>query len=394
VVALAAHADVLAPAAAPVALPPIPYQRPEPPKLADAARYYALAEDAGMYSNGGPCSVLLSERCVGRIGGGVEAVPVANCTLGLMVALRAVFGEPVGERRFVIVPAFTFAASAGAIVWAGFEPLFVDVEADSWQLDPTELRRVLTEQRGRVAGVLGCSTFGTPARATTRRAWRAVCDEAGVGLVIDSAAGFGATDDLGRPTGSDGETHVFSFHVTKPFAVGEGGLVTTGDPDVAARIRQLINFGFDATRTAAVAGLNAKMSELHAAMGLAMLDGYDDALARRRARVGGLHERLTDLPVRYQRGWQGSTWQVFQVLAPTPLARNRVLEVAADAGVEARACFEPPLHRHAAFVDCPIGGDLRVSEHVAARALSLPMHNALTPDELDHLAWVVRHGIA
>src|SRR4051812_45350543 len=180
----------------------VPYQRPAPPSLDDAARYYRLAEEAGHYSNGGPCVQLLGERTAALIGD-VESIPVANCTIGLMAALRAAMGDPAPGRRHVIVPSFTFAATAGAIAWAGFEPLFVDVDREAWQLDAAELARVLAEQGERVAGVLASSTFGTPAPAATRSAWAELCADAGAPLVIDSAAAFGAVDDRGLPAGAD-----------------------------------------------------------------------------------------------------------------------------------------------------------------------------------------------
>lgn len=371
---------------------PVPYQRPAPPSLDEAARYYSLAVEAGHYSNGGPCVQLLAERTAARIGD-VESIPVANCTIGLMAALRAAFGDPTPERRYVIVPSFTFTATACSIVWAGFEPLFVDVDRNAWQLDAGALARVLGERGEQVAGVLGCSTFGTPAPAATRAAWRRLCADAGVPLVIDSAAAFGAIDDAGLPAGADGETHVFSFHVTKPFAVAEGGIVTTGDPEVADRLRSLINFGFDETRTSLVAGLNGKMSELHAAMALAMLDRFDDALRSRRAQVAAISSAMSDLPLRHQLGAEGSTWQVLQVLAPDADARARALQAAEHSGVEARACFDPPLHEHPAFAAYPTAGDLPNTRWLAERSLSLPMADSMTSDEHRRIDEAVRAGL-
>lgn len=378
----------------PAPQPVVPYQRPEPPPLDAVASYYRLSEDARRFSNGGPCAELLVERAAAYLDTDVSCIPLANCTVGLMVALRAAFGDPVASRRHVIVPSFTFTATACAIAWAGFVPLFIDVDTAAWQLDPSELVRVLAEQGGRVAGVMATSTFGTAPPAGTREAWRATCDAAGVPLVVDSAAAFGARDEHRRLVGSDGATHVFSFHVTKPFAVGEGGLLVTGDADVARRAESLVNFGIDGPeRTSAVAGINAKMSELHAAGALAMLDRFEPVLARRRAAVQHLRGVLNGLPVRFQTGAEGSTWQVFQVLMPDARRRDAALRAAERLRVEARSCFDPPLHRHPAFAEHPIAGDLRGTTHVAARSLSLPMANDLSVDELERIAEVVREGL-
>ena len=393
------HARVAHPPLAsvpPLALPPVvPYQRPEPPPLDAVAAYYRLSEEARRFSNGGPCAQLLGERAGAYLDAEVSCLPVANCTVGLMVALRAALGDPAAGRRHVIVPSFTFTATACAIAWAGFVPLFIDVDTAAWQLDPSELLRVLAEQGDRVAGVLATSTFGTAPPLAAREAWLAACDAAGVPLVIDSAAAFGARDEHGRLVGSDGATHVFSFHVTKPFAVGEGGLLVTGDPDVARRADSLVNFGIDGPeRTSTVAGINAKMSELHAAGALAMLDRFEPALARRRGAVEHLRALLADLPVRFQTGAEGSTWQVFQVLMPDARRRDAALRAAERLRIEARSCFDPPLHRHPAFAEHPVAGDLRGTAHLAARSLSLPMANDLSLDELERIAEVVREGLA
>lgn len=373
----------------------LPYQRPMPPSLAEVARYYALSEEARRFSNGGPCVRLLGSRAAARIGGGVHALPMASGTSALLVAMRAAFGEPQPGRRHVLVPSFTFTATACAIAWAGFVPLFCDIDADAWQVDPAELARVLDEQGERIAGVVATSTFGTPAPAVTRRAWAQHCTEHGVPLVVDSAAAFGAVDDEGRPCGADGLTHVFSFHVTKPFSVAEGGMVVTSDAELAERMEALERFGMpEPGAPSAVVGLNAKLSELHAAAALAMLDRYDEVLAVRRSHVGAIRDAVAGTRARFQTGSAGSTWQTTQLSCPSVRARDAALRAARAEGVEARTCFDPPLHRHAAFADAPVAGDLRTTARVAARALSLPMANDLTVEERARIAEVVLRSCA
>jgi len=375
-------------------LEPIRYQRPELPPLDDIARYYALAEDARFYSNGGPCHQRLAARLADYLGD-VTVVPVSNCTVGLMAALREVCGEPVAGRNLVAVPSLTFTATACAIRWAGFEPLFIDVEPDSWQLSPAALAAALDVRPGEVAGVMGCSTFGTAPPEAVRDGWREVAAANGAPLLLDSAAGFGARDERGRRIGALGETEVFSFHATKPFAIGEGGAVATGDPELARRLAQVINFGIDPTsRTSMTAGFNAKLSELHCAAGLAMLDRFDDALARRRATAAGLRERFRALPLAYQSGAESSTWQVFQLAVPDAARRARVLELAQAHHIEVRAGFDPPLHRHPAFADAPVSGPLAVTDDLAARMLTLPMANSLGPRQVDRMTTLMTMAFA
>ena len=206
-------------------------------------------------------------------------------------------------------------------------------------------------------------------------------------LLMDSAAGFGGLDDGGHPLGAQGDTEVFSFHATKPFAIGEGGAVVTSDPDLAERITRLINFGIDPeTRTSATVGLNAKMSELHAATGLAMLDRFTDVLDRRRATARELQALFSSKPLTYQAGSESSTWQVFQLFdAHCRTSRQRALPLASARNIEVRTCFDPPLHRHPAFAGAAIAGDLAVTDHIAARTLSLPMANTMGPRQMVRL---------
>src|SRR6202012_2955300 len=166
------------------------YQRPELPPLDEVARYYALAEEARFYSNGGPCCERLASRLANYIGD-VSCIPVGNCTLGLIAAIRGLCGAPTGQRKLIAVPSFTFTATACAIQWAGFEALFVDIERGSWQMAPDALADALARCDGSVAGVMGCSTFGTAAPTAVRAQWRRLCADAGTPLLIDSAAGLG-----------------------------------------------------------------------------------------------------------------------------------------------------------------------------------------------------------
>lgn len=365
------------------------YLRPELPPLSDMARYYALSEEKQWYSNRGPCYERFASSLADYIGD-VRCVPVTNCTLGLMVALRVACGEPDGQRTLIALPSFTFTASACAIKWAGFEPLFIDVERDSFQMDAAALDIALEENAGRVAGVLGCATFGTAPPTATRQGWRDACAGYGLPLVIDSAAGFGAVDDHDVKLGGQGDTEVFSFHATKPFAIGEGGVIVTRQPDLAERAERLVNFGIDPTVGAsAVPGLNAKLSELHCAMGLAVLERYERTLSERRATAQRLQAAVADHPVRYQAGSDGSTWQGFHIMLPSCRARNRAVAFARQELIEVRKSFDPPLHRHPAFADAARSGELSVTDQVAARSLTLPMANNLGPRQINRISRLI-----
>ncbi len=367
----------------------VPFLRPTLPSLEQIGLYYRMAEEARFFTNGGPCERLLRAR-LGEYLGGVGCVPVNNATNGIMIAVRAVLDAAgTGRRPLVVMPSYTFVATAGAVRMLGYEPLFVDVDPSAWQMDPDVLDDVLARRHGQVAAVLGTNTFGLPPSAAVSRRWARTCERYGVPLVIDAAAGFGAEDDTGARTGRSSVLHVFSFHATKPFAIGEGGVVTTTDPELLERVEALHSFGFVNGRIAMHAGVNTKMDELHAASALAVLDGYDEVLRRRRETVAFYQESLSPYGFSFQLGSSGGTWQAGYVAAPDAATREVVLVAAASASVGVAAYYDRPVHRHPAYADAPVHGSLAVTEDLATRALALPMSNDLTEGERQRVVDVV-----
>jgi dTDP-4-amino-4,6-dideoxygalactose transaminase len=369
----------------------IPFQRPELPPVEAIMAHFARSVESSYFANGGPCAVELAARIEQRLAHRALCVPVASATAGIMAALRALCGAPAGRRRLIACPSYTFTATAGAIAWAGFEPLFVDLEPQGFGLDPDSIDAVLRARPGRVAGILACAPFGAAPSNELRQAWRVVAAQHGVPLLVDSAPGFGAVDEDGLPLGAQGDTEVFSFHATKTFAIGEGGAVTTPDPDVAARIARIANFGLEsASRTSHEPGFNGKLSELAAATGLAVLDDFDEILAGRRALAARIALAAAGSGLTYQRGSAGSPWQYFQAFAPDPVARERVLAAAVAGEVDARTLHDPPLHEHPAFASAERAVSLQVTEALAARSISLPLANHVSDEHVDRISAVAR----
>ena len=364
----------------------IRHERPELPPMEDVARYYAMAEEVGVYSGDGPCRRQLAGR-LASYAGAEGAVPVASGPLGLLTAMRGLFGLPTATRRLVAVQSFTQAPSASAITWAGFEPLFIDVEEDSWQLDPLALADALERHGESCAGILAGATCGTAAPARLRAHWREVAAAYDMPLLIDSGPGLGAVDDCGRRIGGCGDTEVFSLRSSGPFAIGEGGVVLTPDRDQAELLQRLAGPGLRSEEgTCIVGGLGAGMSELAAAVGLAMLDCYDDTLSRRRWTATQLQDAFARHPITYQAGFTGSTWPAFHLAVPHEAVRERTLALAAELKIEVRRGFDPPLHVHPAFAGAPRGESLEVTERLAARVLSLPLANSLGARQVVRLA--------
>jgi dTDP-4-amino-4,6-dideoxygalactose transaminase len=370
------------------------FQTPELPPAEAIERYFRLSREARWFSNDGPCAQLLSERLSERLGDGLHCVLVANGSLGLMVALRALIEAGPPEAREVAVPSFTYVATIGAILWAGLKPVFVDVDADSWQADPASLERAIEERGDALACLLLCSTFGTAPPIETRRAWGDLALQTALPLVVDSAPGLGSTDEAGRALAGQGDAEVFSMHATKPFAVGEGGLVVTRRADLAERLRQMIRFGLDDDRALpGPPGLNAKMSELHAATGLAVLDRFDESLSRRRATAARMVEALSPHGFRFQVNAAHSSWQFVPTLAPDASARTRALVEAEAAGVELRT-YHQPLHLMAPLRAHETVGGLEVTGELGRCIVSLPMANDLDEEVVDRICSAVIGALA
>jgi dTDP-4-amino-4,6-dideoxygalactose transaminase len=362
----------------------IRFQRPELPPTSAIDPYLDLSRQERWFSNGGPCWRLLRDRLSDRAG--AYCVPVASGTLGLMAALASVLGDAGPRRAGALLPSFTFVATAQAAIWSGLEPRLADIAPDHWHLDPAALERLLGSE-GDLGAVLAVSAFGTPPPAETRQRWERACREAEVPLVVDSAAGFGAVAEDGVPIGAQGDVEVVSFHATKPFAVGEGGAVFTRDRALHERIEQAVNFGFQPDRTVGIArGLNAKMSELHAATALAVLDRLDAILASRRRSAAAIRERAGE-GASWQLGSELSTWQFVPVALSTPALREQL--VASCRGrIEARVYYEP-LNRLTPDSATVLGAGLEHTEDLHRRILCLPMANDLTAAEEDTIASVL-----
>jgi dTDP-4-amino-4,6-dideoxygalactose transaminase len=360
----------------------IRFQAPEIPSSERIEGYFQLSRESRWFSNRGPCQELLERRIVGDLGGRVFAVPVSNATTGLMVAIRALASLPA-ERPLVIVPSYTFVATVSAITWAGFHPLFVDVDPDSWHIDPDAVVVALAAHPGRVAVILACSTFGVPQPAELVDRLFGIAAGAGVPLLVDSAAGYGSARPDGSRPECDGDLEVYSFHATKPFAIGEGGLIVARDQHLANRVASLANFGFDETRdVAGDIGLNAKLDEWHCATALAVLDKFPEVIAARRSVSTAAKRALEPYGFTSQHGAELACSQFISILAPTSAVRDGCRELARTRGIEMRAYYEHPLHLTPTLRTFPQVGNLPVTTELAARTLSLPLANDTSEADL------------
>jgi dTDP-4-amino-4,6-dideoxygalactose transaminase len=350
---------------------------PELPELSAIAPYLQRIDENRWYSNFGPLVRELESRLATTFPRDSEqalhVVTVSTATAGIELALRALELPPGAP---VLVPAVTFVATAVAALSAGLMPIVADVDARSWLLTPAIATDAL--KRAAIRAVVPVATFGCPQNT---QGWDEFHQRTGVPVVIDAAAGFGNQDGPG-PTCA-----VFSLHATKPLAAGEGGFVVTRSPAFAGAIRQLSNFGINLTDpsiapigTTTVVGTNSKLSEYHAAVGLASLDQWPQNAARRRLLYREYASQLASirsLPTAWQVMPEASVRSVCCFLVESATVRERAEAALAAAGIGTRRWYLPTINRHPAFRDLPHLPSPN-AEVLAARLLGVPFSIGLS----------------
>lgn len=352
---------------------PLPLVRPSTPALSGVTKRLSPSYDLGILTNG-PLTRELEERTAEWLGV-PHVVAVASCTAGLMLAIQA-----LRPKHAVVLPSFTFSASAHAVAWNGLVPRFAECEAGSFQLDVNDAETRL----GDAGGILATHVFGAPCDA---QAVEGLARKAGAVAVFDAAHAFGARR-AGRPIGGFGDAEVFSLSPTKPLIAGEGGLVATAHDDVAATIRIGRDYGNGGDYDTRFPGLNARMSELHAAVALESLGDLEENLTRRRAIADAYCARLREVPGLHPQlvhPNDESTYKDFTVSVDADeygMSRNHLSVALGLEGIDSRPYFFPPVHRHQAYANLE-AVDLPTTDAAAGGALSLPIFPGLPLDAVD-----------
>lgn len=350
----------------------VPFIKPELPSAQELSDYYQQIVDFNWFSNFGPLEQELCNSTENYIGQSIHSTTISNATIGLMLALKALVPS-TNEKMQVLIPAFTFAAGAEAIIWCGHEPVFIDIDKTSWQPDLTQATEYLNQNHSKVAGILFCNVFGVG--ATEIDDWEMLAEKFDIPLVIDSAAGFGSEYKNGNKLGAKGDCEIFSFHVTKPFGVGEGGAITSRSKDTIEKIRAMSNFGFDKKREVTEVGLNGKMQEINAAIGLWQLERIDDRIKKHQKILNKYKNALEPFGFVLQENHEKSSVCFVSVLAPGPDLAQKLFDALREGGVEVNRYYNPPLHKHPAFSKYEIASSLNNTEDICSRIVSLPSHD-------------------
>jgi dTDP-4-amino-4,6-dideoxygalactose transaminase len=330
------------------------------------------------------------EAAFARSTGSGHAVAVSSCTAGLHLALIA---AGVGAGDEVVVPSLSFIATANAARYVGAQAVFADVDPATLNLTPATVEPLLTE---RTRAVILVDQAGVPADLD---AMRALCDPRGITVVEDAACAAGATY-RGEPAGARASIAAFSFHPRKLLTTGEGGMIITPDPDLAARMRRLREHGMSVSAAERHAGrqpvierylevgYNYRMTDIQAAIGLVQLGRLGDIIARRRELAQRYQQLLGQIPgvkMIADPAYGTTNFQSFWVALPEdfPMTRNELLQHLASAGISARRGIMAA-HLEPAYADYP-HVDLPATERLSSSSVILPLFHQLTRDEQDQV---------
>lgn len=329
--------------------------------------------DSGHYILGP--NVEAFEREAAAFLGAAEAVAVANGTDALHLALRA---AGIGPGDEVITTPFSFIATANAIRYTGARPVFVDIDPATYNIGAAAVEAAITPA---TRAVLPVHLYGQPAAV---EAIAALCERYGLALIEDCAQSFGARRG-GRMTGTFGLAGCFSFYPSKNLGgVGDGGLVVTSAPEMAARLRRLRNHGSERAGFHDETGFNSRLDELQAAVLRIKLPHLPDGNEARRAAAREYGRRLAGLPVTvpYEDAGGEHIYHQYTILCED---RDALCDALAAAGIASAIHYRLPLHLQRALAG-HAGTSLPVAERVAARCLSLPMYPGISPAQIGRVA--------
>lgn len=323
----------------------------------------------------GPEVAAFEEEFTDVVDSSVECIAVNSGTSALHLTLVALGVGPGDE---VIVPSFTFAATANSVAFTGAKPVFVDIEADSYNMDPRKVEEAMTP---RTVAVMPVHLYGQPADLTSLSQ---LASSRGIALVEDASQAHCATW-LSRPVGTWGIAGTFSFYPTKNMTAGEGGMVTTSDPQVARRIRLLRNQGQEVRYFNEVVGLNNRMSDLHAAIGRVQLRKLRDWTEARRRNAAYFDLRLTG--VVKPRVQDGATHSYHQyTIRVDGSQRDEFMAHLLASGIASGVYYPTPNHRLPSFNE---ELDLPETEAAAREVVSIPVHPGISSEDRETIVQAV-----
>jgi dTDP-4-amino-4,6-dideoxygalactose transaminase len=347
----------------------IPVMRPLLPSAEAVLPYLKQIDSNRWYTNFGPLNTQLEKRFAAHFGvKETEVATFSNATAALVTIMR---GLNITRGSYCAIPSFTFVATAGGVYNADLMPFFVDVNEQSWALEPENLMQI----KERITSCVAVAPFGAP---IDMKKWENFKKETGVTVVIDAAAAFDTVSRFKEFAPSEIPI-VISLHATKPFGCGEGGLVICKNEEFIFKIKKLSNFGF--TPEGIISrGTNAKMNEYNAAVALAELDGWENK-RKKFLELSAIYVRkLEEIGLKHwlSQGWATTTCNV---ILKKPNA-DEVIEHLAKNGIESRRWWKKGCHNFAPYKDFP-KTPLFTTEKLVDSVVALPYWIGLEEKQID-----------
>ena len=364
-----------------------PFVRPQLPQLKEIEDLYSTVLQNGMVTTG-PHAEEFGERIKEHLG--VDyAIAVSSCTTGLLLAVQSL---QLPQDSEVIVPSFTFMASALGPVWNRLRVRFVDVDLQTMNVDLKKIEEAITPN---TSAIMGVHQFGNPAPI---EALQELADRKGLTLMYDAAHGFGSRHNE-KPLGGNGKAEVFSLSPTKLLIAAEGGIVATNDPSIAEHVRLGRNYGNPGNYDCLFSGLNARMSELHAILALKSLTMLDKAAENRNASVACYRQILSSVPgIGFQEISENdrSSYKDFTIVVDENefgLTQKQLEEALKAERIQSRVYYQPVLHKMQAFRH--FAGEnadelLPNTNYLESHALSLPLYSDMKEDEIEKICEAIK----
>jgi len=362
----------------------LPITAPTIPPIGILKKKYEKVLRSGMITNS--LCVQEFEKRVSEYIGVKNAIAVSSCTSGLMLIIKAL--KLKGE---VVLPSFTFHATAHAVVWNGLKPRFVDCDPETYNIDPKKVESAIGPN---TCAILGVHIFGNPADVEELEK---IAKKYKIILIFDSAHGFGSKYQ-GVHVGRFGAAESFSLSPTKLVTAGEGGVVTTNNDELAARIKAGRNYGDAGDYNPEFSGLNARMSEFNALLGIESLKMLNRNVKKRTEMVQLYKKYLSELPgISFQKIKSGnqSSYKDFSILIDEKkfgLTRDQLYKALIAENIVVKKYFYPPVHQQKAFREFFDDNEqLEITEEISKNILSLPLFSHISKDAIKNICLAIKN---
>jgi dTDP-4-amino-4,6-dideoxygalactose transaminase len=381
---ISSHSDLAINGAEPAFIEPLHVGRPNIGNRELFLQYTEQILDSRWLTNNGPVVRELEER-IAAYHNVSQCVAMCSGTIALEIAIRAL--KLKGE---VIIPSFTYIATAHALYWQGIKPVFADIDPLTHNLDPSAVRNALSSK---TTGIIGVHLWG---RVAAVDELQEIANEHQLKLIFDAAHAFGCSHQ-GKRVGAFGNCEVLSFHATKFFHTFEGGAVLTNDLRLAEKMRLMRNFGFAGVDNVIYPGTNGKMIEISAAMGLSNLQAIDQVIEHNHEIYQAYQQALADIStIRLLEFDQAESnnyqYVVVEITADCPVSRDWIVEVLHAENILARRYFWPGCHNMKPYRDLYSEADnsLPFSEQISQRVIVLPNGSCMDRESVNTVASLLK----